>query len=477
MAFRDLREFIEVLGKTGDLIRITEEVDWNLEAGAITRRSNEKQGPAILFERIKGYPPGFRLMGGTIATYRRLAIAMGLNPEASYSEILDAFIERIKNPIKPIILSTGPCKENILVDDQVDIFILPAPMVHDKDGGRFIGTLNQGVCKDPNSDWVNWGIYRLMVHDKKSTGAFISSVQHVGVIYGKYEERGQAMPYAAFIGCEPITSFIAATAIPYGVSEVDVIGGLRGEPVELVKCETIDLYVPATAEIVLEGEVPPYERKEEGPFGEYAGYQISGKYPRPVFKVKAITYRRDPILPMACIGVPTDDGHIIWTLGMAANFKNMLLQEGYPITEVYLPPQGAGHLCVVGTKTPYPHIAQRIANLIWSSKAGWAVPRVMVVNNDIDPSNMDEVLHAFATKCHPARGTFVQEKFTSSPITGFLWPEERNIYSGSAVVYDCTWPAEWPPEAVPLRSSFKTIYPEEVQKIALEKLGKYGFKG
>lgn len=476
MALKDLREYIEALEKNGDLIRIKEEVDWNLEAAAMTRKSNETWGSALLFEKVKDYPEGFRLLGGPIATFRRLAIAMGLKPDASYTEIQDEFMERISHPIKPLILSSGPCKEVIMKGDEVDLFRLPAPMIHDGDGGRFIGTWNVGVCKDPYSDWVNWGTYRLMIHDRNSTGVFVIPAQHIGMIYGKYEERNQSMEYAAFIGAEPLNHVMAITGIPYGVSEVDVAGGLRKEPVELVKCETVDLYVPATSEIVLEGEVLPHERKDEGPFGEYPGYQMSGRVKRPIFKVKAITFRQNPIITFSCIGVPVDEGNIVTAMGMAVEFKKILLEAGFPITGVYVPPEGAIHLCVVGTKTPYPHIATRIASAIWGHKMGFAVPKIIVVDDDIDPTNMTEVIHAFATKSHPREGTFLIEKAHVSVLTGFLGPEERKEGSGACVVYDCTWPKDWPPEAVPPRSSFRAIYPKEVQERAIEKLKRIGFK-
>lgn len=261
MAFKDLREFILKLEETKDIISFEEEVDWNLEAGAIMRKCNEKQGPAQLFKKIKGYPEGYRIMGGLLATYRRLAIAMGMNPDSPYGEILDEYIERSKHPIKPMIVSSGPCKENILMGDDVDLFKFPAPILHNWDGGRFIGTWNVGSCKDHDSDWVNWGIYRLMIHDKSSTGVFIIPTQHIGMIYAKYEARNEPMEYAAFIGTDPLINLIGACGIPYGMNEMDVIGGLRKEPLQLVKAETVDLMVPAAAEIVLEGVVLP-QREE-----------------------------------------------------------------------------------------------------------------------------------------------------------------------------------------------------------------------
>ena len=476
MPYNDLREFIDRLKQTGDLIEINEEVDWNLEAGAIMRRAYERWQPAQLFNKIKDYKEGFRLLGGPLATFRRLAVGMDMDPDSSYTDMLNEFDKRVNNPIKPIVVNDGPCKENILKGEEVDLLRLPVPLIHGGDGGRFIGTWNVGACKDLDSDWVNWGTYRLMVHDKTSTGIFLTPQQHIGMIYRKYEEKNLPMPYVSFIGLDPMINFIATTGVPYGVNEVDIVGGMRNDPVRLVKCETLDFYVPATAEIVLEGEILPHVRKDEGPFGEYPGYQLSGTVSRPVFKIKCITYRNNPILTAACIGVPPDDYHIAGNVGQASYFKNALLKEGIPVTGIYFPPQSAMHLCIVGVKTVHPYMATKVANIIWGTKNGFVCPRIVVVDEDIDPTNMDEVLHAFSTKCHPIKGTTVVDNSNVSPLTGFLWPGDRELGLGANVVYDCTWPTQWKKEEVPIRTSFNDTYPEDIKKRVVEKWEKYGFK-
>ncbi|HLA27540.1 MAG TPA: UbiD family decarboxylase [Syntrophales bacterium] len=475
MPYNDLREFLDRLKKIDDLIEINEEVDWNLEAGAIMRRAHEKRQPAQLFNKIKGYKKGFRLLGGSLATFRRLAVGMDMDPESSYTDMLNEFDKRSNNPIKPMVVSDGPCKENILKGKDVDLLKFPAPVLHGGDGGRFIGTWTVGICKDLDSDWVNWGTYRLMVHDKTSTGAFVIPQQHIGMMYGKYEEKNLPMPYAVAIGLDPMINFIASTGVPYGVNEVDIVGGIRNEPVRLVKCETSDLYVPATAEIVLEGEILPHVRKDEGPFGEYPGYRISGVASRPVFKVKCITYRNNPILTTACIGVPPDD-HVAFNLGLALCFRNALIREGIPVTGIFLPPQSSMHLCIVAVKTAHTNIATKVAMLIWGTKNGFVCPRVVVVDEDVDPTDLDQVLHAFSTKCHPIKGTTVIDHSNLSPLTGFLWPGDREFGLGANVVYDCTWPTQWKKEEVPIRTSFNDTYPEDIKKRVVEKWEKYGFR-
>lgn len=476
MPFEDLREFAQKLEKTGDLIRIKREVDWNLEAAAIMRRSNEIEGPAQLFEKIKDYSPSYRMLGSPLATLRRLAVAMDLPAATPYGGLLDELIKRSRNPIKPIVVKSGSCKENVDVGDAVDLLKFPCPFLHMDDGGRFIGTWNVGVTKDPESEWVNYGMYRLMLNDRRTTGVSMSAPQHGGLIYQKYEAMGKPMPYAAFIGGEPIIGAIAAASLPHGVSEWDVAGGVRGEPLKLVKCETVDLYVPASAEIVLEGEVLPGERRPEGPHGEYPGYEVTGIVDRTVFHVKAVTYRNDSILTVSCIGAPVDDSHITTNLGFAAEIKVALIQEGLPITGVYIPPESCQHLCVVATKTPYAGIPFRIAGRVWSTKSGGFIPRVIVVDEDVDPANMKEVIHALSVKSHPRRGTTIVDNAFNCPLTPFLPVEDRKIGFGAYILHDCTWPKEWKPEHIPAKTSFQTSYPDDVQKKVLSRWEGYGFK-
>jgi len=322
MAYKDFRQFIEALRKNDELVEINDEVDWDQEAGAIVRRSNEMRDRAVWMKNIKDYP-GHSLFGATLATFKRVAIAMEMDPDSTYTDLAEEFIRRKKNPIKPILVSDGPCKENIMMGKEVDLFKFPAPMVHDGDGGRYFCTWHINVTKDPDSDWVNWGMYRAMIHTENSLGGLLEPFQHIGIIYSKYTAKGVPMEVAICIAPEPICTFCATVFFPPWVNEVDMAGAIRREPVELIKCETIDLMVPATAEIVLECTVDPNERKLEGPFGEFTGYRASPSMPRPVYRVKAITYRNNPITTMSCMGMPLDDSAANMSVTMGA----MILEE------------------------------------------------------------------------------------------------------------------------------------------------------
>ncbi|MBI4187081.1 MAG: UbiD family decarboxylase, partial [Chloroflexi bacterium] len=245
MPFKDLREFIDSLEKAGDVRQIAEEVDWNLEAGAIVRWCNEHSLPAPFFQRVQDYP-GHRIFGTPLGTLRRLAIAMDMDPNTSTRELQEEYLKRKQRPIKPVLVKDGPCKENIRTGGKVDLLEFPVPVIHEGDGGRFIGTWHLDICKDPDTGWVNWGMYRHQVHSKDAAGVLAEPYTHLGsLLRQKYQVRGQPMEVAIAIGSEPISTFAASTPVPYGVSEVDIAGGLRGEPLEMIKCETIDLEVPA----------------------------------------------------------------------------------------------------------------------------------------------------------------------------------------------------------------------------------------
>ena len=476
MPFNDLREFIAGCDKAGEVQQIEQEVDWNLEVGAIARRGCELSAPAPFFQKVKDYPYGYRIFANPLATFRRMAIAMDLDPDVPFKDTLNAYHERKQHPIKPRIVNQGPCKENVLTGDDIDLFRLQAPLIHEGDGGRYISTWHVIITRDPDSDWVNWGMYRQMIHDKNTLGGLVAPGQHIGIMYRqKYEARNQPMELAVAIGTEPITGLVGATPIPLGVSEADIVGAIRQEPIDLIKCETVDLEVPATSEIVIEGIVPPHERKIEGPFGEYAGYMAIPTVPRPLFKVTAITHRNDPILSMSCMGIPIDDGDIVSSIGYSSEFYSALRASGIPVTGVYVPPEFASTTVVVATKTPYANIASRIASCIWAASTGFLISKIIIVDEDVDPTNMREVMHAWATKCHPVRGTTVIPQAPIVPAAAFYSPEEKHYNVGANAYYDCTYPKRWPKEEKPRRSSFNDIYPEEIKTRVLDNWAKYGF--
>lgn len=483
MPFNDLREYVACLEEAGEIQRITKEVDLDLELGAVIRRSYDLRAPAPFFENIKGYP-GHRILGAPISLsakedrmFARFALSMDMAPNATAQELIQEYIKRINNPLKPVRVKDGPCKENVLLGDDVDLNLFPAPLLHEGDGGRYLGTWHVNVTKDPDDGVVNWGMYRFMIHDETTMGGLFNPVQNMGVhYYVKHEARGQRMEFAIAMGTEPVTPWIAGTRFPINVAEVDIVGGVRKAPIELIRCETVDLEVPATSEVVLEGFIPPGERKEEGPFGEYTGFMAAERAPRPVYHVTAITHRNDPIIPVTCMGVPVDDCAVSMSLTKAANILDEVQRRGFPVKAVYCPPEAVSHWTVVSTKVPYPGYSRYLANAIWGTPWGRSAWYLVIVEEDVDVTDMGQVLWAISTMCHPKKGVVQVDNVPGFPLLPFLSPEERPNNLGAYALFDCTWPREWPKETIPKKVSFENAWPKEIQEKVLRNWKAYGYK-
>jgi 4-hydroxy-3-polyprenylbenzoate decarboxylase len=264
--------------------------------------------------------------------------------------------------------------------------------------------------------------------------------------------------------------------LPDRVEERDIAGGLLGEPVQLVKCETVDLEVPANSEIVLEGYILPGERRTEGPFGEYMGYEAGRSGPRPVFHVTCITHRRDPILTVSNMGMPIHESQVVMGITMAGDIYDHLTKQGLPVKMAYMPPYGVTHMIAISTETPFMNFAKRVAHSVWGTKAGSMVYYVIVCDSDVDVTNFNEVIHAVATKCHPVRGI---HQVPHAPSYAYMIPyldaKERPIGDGAYLLLDCTWPKDWPKEVIPVKSCFDVLWPKEIQEKVLFNWEKYGF--
>jgi phenylphosphate carboxylase alpha subunit len=478
MAFKDHRDFFEVLEREGELARITQEVDWDLELGAIARRVYEREGPCLLFEKIKDYPEGYKVSNGTSGTWSRVALGMELPKDAPVRQIYSEYEKRLDKKIPPRIVKKqdAPCKENIMTGDEVDVYKFPTPMIHDGDGGRYIGAWDLVVTKDPESDWTNWGMYRFMIHTKDWLTGWPQTTSQLAMIFKKsYLPKNQPMPVAICLGADPISHIMATAPLRLGDSEVEHSGGFRGEPVELVPCETVDLLVPAHAEIVIEGELMPDKIAPDGPFGEYPGYRSGTMCEGVAVKIKAITHRTSPIVTTISLGMPPDDASIAASLTAAVSMKKGLLRRDVPVTDVYVPPEGVTHLIIVGVRKGGAEIARKVLDFFTARRV--MTNKHIVVDEDVDVFNMSEVLHAFATKCHPGRGILYEwYEGRANSLTPFYNPEERKRLKGVSVVFDSTWPPEWPEDIIPVKASFKTIYSPEVQEKVIKNWEKYGLK-
>ncbi|MDP6179680.1 MAG: UbiD family decarboxylase [Desulfatiglandales bacterium] len=478
MAYDSMRSFIEALEGSGDIVRVKKEVDWDLEVGAIGRRCYEMEGPTVLFEKIKDYPEGFRIFNGFSGTYPRIAIALDLPHDASISEIHHVYEEREKNPLKPRVVerSQAECKENVLLGEDVDLYKFPAPMIHEGDGGRYIATWDVVVNEDPEKQWTNWGMYRFMIHNEKTLTGYPTIHSHLGMTWlSKFVHNNKKMPIAIVAGADPLCHIVATAGYGIGEDEADYAGALAQRPVELVKCETSDLLVPAHSEIVIEGELIPDRTAIEGPFGEYPGYRTEGARSGALCEVKAITYRNDPILSMISLGVPLDDSSVAASLTAGVSMKRRLKRHGLPVTDVFAPPHGVTHLIIVSVEKGGIDMVRKVGEVLTARRA-WA-NKIVVVDDDIDVFNMGEVMHAIASKWHPGRGTIHKplEAGKANTLTPGYSMEERRSAKGDAVFIDATWPLEWPEEHIPVKSSFDCIYPRKIQEEVLKNWKDYGF--
>jgi 4-hydroxy-3-polyprenylbenzoate decarboxylase len=234
MANKDLREWIAKLEQEGELARIKTKVDWNLEIGAVARENMDRSGPALLFENIKDHEGTLckRLFTCSLSSYSRIALMLGLPKDTPYRDLIKIWRERTKKPIKPVIVKTGPCKENILKGDDVDLFQFPTPHWQKLDGGRYMGTFHGVVTKDPETGWTNVGMYRQMIHDKNTTTMSVAQGQHIWFHWRKYRPKGKNVPIAVAIGWDQVLPAVSAAPVATGMDEYDIMGALRQEPVE-----------------------------------------------------------------------------------------------------------------------------------------------------------------------------------------------------------------------------------------------------
>jgi 4-hydroxy-3-polyprenylbenzoate decarboxylase len=454
-----MRDFIERAEAEGMLHRITKEVDWNLELSHIAKINEEKQGPALLFEHVKDYDSP--VITSVCTTTQRLALIMGQPLDSTLVDLMQVWVERNQQKIPPKWVDTGPCKENMMMGDEVDLFKFPAPKFYPRDGGRYFGTAHFVVTKDPDSDWVNIGTYRLQLLEKNILGTMFIKGKHSDIMLKKYQAMGKPMPVAVVVGCDPLLFLMGAARVSAFESEYELAGSIRGEPIEVVKGETVDLPVPATAEIVVEGEVDPDAFKEEGPFGEYTSYYSGvGTNPRNYIDVKCITHRTNPIFWSTTVGRAVTDTHMTMALTYGATLWQQLAAMKIPgIQAIYCPPEGAGRmLAIISVKQMYPGHADQVLTAAISTEMGaYGLKTVIVVDDDIDPWDMPRVLYALSFRFQPNRSQVIK-RGRSTPLDPSVPIDERGMTG--RLLLDATIPYDWKEKPIPIE-----LDPDVVEKV------------
>ena len=420
VAFGDMRGWLQALQAAGELRNIDAEVDWNIELGTIARLAQGAgTGPALMFNNIKGYNSPTsrcrRVFTGGLSSYRRIALMLGLPTDTHPRELVKLGRTMMSGSIAPRIVKNGPVKQNVITGKDVDVAELPVPYWNRLDGGRYILTYGGVVTKDPETGVMNVGVYRGMIGGRDRIPILMWRAQHIGHHVTAWQQGGQAeMPIAVAIGWEPTLEFVAGGPVPKGVCEYDVAGGLRGEPIDLVKCETVDLYVPASAEIVIEGYLglDPATYQMEGPFAEFTGYFAGDRVPKPTIRVTAITHRNDPVFRGTIEGAlpgSYSENAMTSSIMRAGAAWNVLDRAGVPgVTDVWCPPVQAGINLLVRMQQSYRGQAKQAANAIWGSSAAHVrYKHITVVDDDIDVHDYAAVDWAIAYRVNAGEDDIV----------------------------------------------------------------------
>ncbi|MBI4185935.1 MAG: UbiD family decarboxylase [Chloroflexi bacterium] len=437
MAYKDLRGFVALLEKKGLLARVKTEVDPAWEVNGVANKLINVDGPAVLFENIRGHK--VPLLCNLIGTLQRLALALGMDT-VDDKEITEEWIKRIEHPIPPKLVKTGPCKENILTGEKADLnTIFPPVKWHKKDGAPYIGTLGLQVTKDPQTGVQNTGIYRMMYRTKNETGMLMPSYQHGGQHLRKWARLhpGKPMPIAVAIGTDPVYLLAAGAKFQHPPSEDDYVGALRKEPLELVKCETCDLAVPATAEIILEGEVYPDELKLDGPFGEYTGHQGDAQMLH-VFHLKTITHRDNPIFLGEREGYPSETGFI--TVKGKEYLAYSKLKKLPGVVDVHAPRHGCAFKLVISLRKLWPGHVNEIIHAVWGDPNLHRFKYVVVVDENVDIRNPVHVEWAVSNYVQPDRDILIARR-SPGGVLDVSQPYSRRGWSAHWGV-DATMPSE-----------------------------------
>ncbi|MBI4552302.1 MAG: menaquinone biosynthesis decarboxylase [Candidatus Latescibacteria bacterium] len=480
MAYRDLNAFLDVLRQHGELKEITAEIDPELEISAMADRVVKRNGPALLFTNVKGHP-GIPVLINTFGSKRRMELALE-------TESLDAIAAEIAELIQPKIPATlmgklqmlpklsrladlspktvrsGPCQE-VVETEHPSLADLPIIKCWPKDGGRYI-TLPQVVTRHPTLGTRNVGMYRLQVFDERTLGLHWQRHKGSAHHYRVAEEIGQRLEVAVFLGPDPAVIYAGTAPLPDEIDEFMLAGFLRREPVDLVKCKTVDLEVPANAQIVLEGYAEPGERRVEGPFGDHQGYySLPDQYP--VFHLTAVTRRTNPIYPTIIVGPPPqEDG---W-LGKATEriFLPLIRTTLPEVVDMDLPIEGIFHnLAIVSIDKRYPGHAKKVMHAIWGLGQLMFTKVVIVVDKDVNVHDMREVVWRVGVSIDPRRDVILSE----GPCDVLDFAAQFPDYSGKLGI-DAT--TKWPEEGFTRGWPDILRMPDEVSQRVDELLGQLG---
>jgi 4-hydroxy-3-polyprenylbenzoate decarboxylase len=450
--FRDMRQWLEQVELLGELQPVAG-AHWDKEIGAISQINYRRRpNQALLFDRIKDYPAGFRVVTSSMGSTRRLALAFRFPTELDNRALIEAFRgkplhwETESQNYDPNQVTSGAIFEEVQEGTDVNILKFPTPVWHEKDGGRYIGTGCAVITCDPDTRWVNLGAYRTMILDEKRVSIVIGHGKQGRMHYEKWWAREGKCPVAISLGHDPLLFALAGLEIPLGIGEYNYAGAVIGRPVDVVAAPRTGLPIPATSEAVLEGWIYPDKTSKEGPFGEWTGYYTGGKRsnPAPVLEVSTLLHRKDPIILGAPPGKPPHDYSYMKSVMKSAMIQDALVRAGVRgVQGVWAPESGGGRsLIVVSMKQGFCGHAKQVAGITaLCPEASYMNRYVVVVDEDVDYMNMEEVVWALCTRVDPATDIDILKKTQGSKVDP-MRREPGPTYNSRALIDACK-PFEW----------------------------------
>ncbi|MFC1962484.1 UbiD family decarboxylase [Chloroflexota bacterium] len=461
-----LRRWLQRAKEMG-LVREIDGADWDLEIAYLTFLNAEKKGSALLFDHIKGYSEGFRVLTCSLLSSGCMALTLGLPQglsEKEYTQLLSQrFLQWEANLTKfaPRVVKEGPVLENIWKGKEIDLLRFPSPKWHEKDGGRYIGTGCAVITKDPETGAVNLGTYRIMLHDKNTVGIYITPANHGLRHIAKYHAKGRPAPVAVSLGHHPLIFAAASGKFPEG-AEYSYAGAMGSEPIEVIEEEVTGLPIPADGEIVIAGWCPPGKTRKEAPFGEFTGY-YGVERDSPVIEIERVYFRSKPVI----VGSPP------WRSCTESSYLNLMTNvmlerrlKGAGLTDivaVHNQEIRGNYVLTVSIKQKYAGEAKQIGHYLASLSSG---RYVIVVDEDINITDPLEVLWAIGTRSDPERDIDIARRVPANPLDPLV-KKSLGAEFGSRAIIDACKPYEWReefPEALELN-------PELVKQVT-EKWGK-----
>ncbi len=403
---QDLRTWLAQM-EAADELQVVRGADREREIGGIVDVYQRQAGNrAVLFDDIPGYPSGYRIVANILTSTKRIKLTLGLPADATDMDLVQFWRSYMKQAkaIPPLAVPTGLILENSFRGTDVDLCKIPAPKWHEHDGGYYIGTGCMVIMRHPDTGWINYGAYRIQVHDRNVASVMCSKGKHGNLIMRRYQELKQPCPIAVVVGMHPALFMVAGLEIPYGKNEYDAAGGLLGEAVEIIDGPVTGLPIPANAEIAFEGFVSLDDLIDEGPLGEWTGYYAGGIQKEPAIRVQNLMHRDNPVLLGAVPGIPPDDDSFYRCTYRSGAVWNQLEAAGVPeVKGVWAHEAGGSRLWLtVAIKQMYGGHSKQAGLIASQCHAGAYANRfVVVVDDDIDPADMIKVIWAMCTRFEP----------------------------------------------------------------------------